>query len=99
MTLLEMSAVSSILPVGVRHIATYRYGKRGEIVVNVYALRRGYYLRDAAGKHPMFHAGGILVGTREPHPNDGTEDMDISYETVGLFYGYPMPDTGWSGDC
>jgi hypothetical protein len=89
----------SAVPLTARRLGTYFYGRRGEIQVHVWAERRCFYLRDENGNHPKFLAGGSLTGTRMPHPGDGTEDVDIAYDTVGLFYGYPMPDTGWDGDC
>lgn len=79
---------------GARKIAHYWYSDGNEIAI--FARHRAIYVRD--GK-----TGGFPIdpeySERHPHPDDGQEMADFSYETLGLYYEYAMADTGWSGDC
>lgn len=76
-----------------RKIAHYFYSDGNEI--QVFASKRKYYYRDGNGEIPVCPGRRI----RYPHPDEGIEATDSSYEALGLYYGYEMRDTGWSGDC
>ena len=76
-----------------RKIAHYYYG--GGKQLQVFVEKRKYYVRDETGDFPP----DPTTGLRQAHPDDGGEYLSADYETLGLYYEYAMPDTGWSGDC
>lgn len=81
-------------PIGARKLAHYYYGDGTELAI--FALNRRTYVRDGkCGGYPF------IDGKIHPHPLDGTEDsdFDFAYDTLGLYYDLPMPETGWDGDC
>lgn len=79
------------LPIGARKLAHYFYGDGTELAI--FALNRAIFVRDGKrGGYPF------IDGDVHPHPADGTEDFDFAYDTLGLYYDLPMPETGWDGD-
>lgn len=60
----------------------------------VYYLRRNVYIRDQTGDYPLCP----VTRRRSPHPDEGTEYAYADYETLGLYYGLPMPETGWGSE-
>jgi hypothetical protein len=77
-----------------RKIAHYWYSDGHEIVV-VVGDRKIYLVDPQTDLHPF----SVATGTRDPHPDYGTENLDYDYATLGLYYEYEMRGTGWSGDC
>lgn len=81
------------IPKSAMKIAHYWYSDGNELVI--FVTNRGYYIRDGkTGEWPF----NPVYGAPHPYPGDGT-DIDTAYETLGLYYGYEMAGTGWSGDC
>lgn len=77
-----------------RKIAHYFYD--GGVELQVFAENRRFFFRDKDGLIPFCPD----TGDRDPHPNETDHfSGDASYEELGLFYGYGMSETGWSGDC
>lgn len=77
-----------------RRIAHYFYSDGNELAIFVY--RRKVFILDAkTGEYPVCPVRHV----RHPHPDEGRGPADFSYETMGLYYGYEMRDTGWGGDC
>ncbi|RQR65359.1 hypothetical protein DIE18_02425 [Burkholderia sp. Bp9125] len=78
-----------------RKVAHYFFSDGNEIVI--YVEKRKVRIREVNGDLPVCpdRKG------RYPHPNeeDGVNGSIPSFEEVGLYYGYEMADTGWSGDC
>ncbi|MCY1376819.1 hypothetical protein D9M68_950450 [compost metagenome] len=77
-----------------RKVAHYFYGGGEEVVISCH--ERQVHIRDQHGNllldpcHKKLH----------PHPAEQEADGGIpSYDEIGLYYGYAMPDTGWDGDC
>lgn len=60
----------------------------------VFFLKRKMYLRDQAGRFPF----DPCYEKRHPHPDENAECADASYEALGLYYNYKMPETGWSSE-
>lgn len=81
------------MTVSARKIAHYFYSDGNELVV--FAHDRNLFLRDKDGHYPF----DPIYKSRQPNPAEGTDCMDNSYEALGLYYGYEMAETGWSGDC
>lgn len=85
-----------------RKIAQYFYGDNVTLVL--YAEGRLMRVRDP---NSTYGHDGLpkppvcpINNTRTPHPCEDETDPGIpSYDELGLYYGYDMPDTGWSGDC
>ncbi len=81
------------LPKGARKTSHHIYASGQEIAV--FVLDRRWYYRDAlTGDYPVCPIRHIP----HPHPSEGT-GMSQEFETLGLYYRYDMPDTGWDGDC
>jgi hypothetical protein len=59
-----------------------------EATVFLHYHRRRMYLRDQSGQYPR--------GTA--HPDEGRESASDDHATIGLFYGFGMPETGWGSD-
>ena len=76
-----------------RLVATYRYSDGN--ILNIFVDQRKVSIRDGQGMLPE----SPVTGARTPHPGEGSEWVDWGYETLGLYYGYAMADTGWDGDC
>lgn len=70
-----------------RKVARYWYGDGTELVI--FVERRKVFIYDTSN----------FTLRLADYPGNGTELGDWSYETLGLYYDLPMPDTGWSGDC
>ena len=82
------------IPTGARKLAHYWYSDGNEIVI--FAHKRRYFIRDGrTGEYPF----DPTYGRTHPHPDEGESPSDSSYDALGLYYGYEMRDTGWSGDC
>lgn len=77
-----------------RKLAHYWYDGGKEIIV--YAKDRNIFVRDQHGEMVVYLDAS---GRKMMDPFEGTEMGDFSYETLGLFFGYGMSETGWSGDC
>lgn len=75
-----------------RMIAHFYYANGKELMV--YMEKRRCFIFDQHGNFPE----SPVTGRCEPHPSHGQEDVP-DYSELGLYYGYDMPDTGWSGDC
>lgn len=75
-----------------RKVAHYFYGCGHELVV--YMDKRLCTIRDQHGDHPY----DPVYGRPNPNPNNDEEQLP-TFEELGLYYQYDMPDTGWSGDC
>jgi hypothetical protein len=88
-------AGTSVTPVPGRKIAHYYYSDGNELII--YVLKRKVMIREPDGRFPVCPDQHI----RCPHPNeeDGLDGAIPTFEEAGLFYGYEMADTGWSGDC
>lgn len=83
-----------MIPAGARKIAHYFYSDGNELVV--FAHKRLNFIRDGkTGEYPH----DPIYRVPHKHPDEGREAADLSYETLGLYYGFEMKDTGWSGDC
>ena len=76
-----------------RKIAHYFYDDGVELVV--WAERRDIAIREPDGQYPVDPS----YKRRHPHPIEKGDADDYSYVTLGLYYGYGMSETGWSGDC
>ncbi|UKL15057.1 hypothetical protein hairong_153 [Pseudomonas phage hairong] len=85
-------------------ICHYFYGKwPNQIEVAVFAYKRTIFIRDGKDVNRLL----VCPVRRVSHPFPGSGDhdevdrdgIDFSYETIGLFYGFDMPNTGWGGDC
>lgn len=72
-----------------RKLAHYYYSCGHEL--QIFAEKRKIVTLDESGKHPF----SPVTGKRTPVPHSG----DWSYESLGLYFGYGMLDTGWDGDC
>jgi hypothetical protein len=88
-------AASCVTAVPGRKIAHYYYSDGHELII--YVLKRKVMIREPDGSFPVCPDQHI----RCPHPNeeDGRDGAIPTFEEAGLFYGYEMADTGWSGDC
>lgn len=84
-----------------KKICHYFYGDDKQ--VQVYASNRTIFIRDGHNVNRLL----VCPVRHKPYPFPGSGDhdeverdgIDFSYETIGLFYGFDMPGTGWSGDC
>lgn len=85
------------------HKIAHYYYRGSDKELAVYAAGRLIWIRDGkdVNRLPIDPIYSI------PHPFPGSGDspfpdvfgLDFSYETLGLYYGYKMLGTGWSGDC
>ena len=77
-----------------RKAAHYFYSDGNEIVIHV--QNRAVQIRHPDGSFPFDPACGKCCA----HPDEKDRDaLVLSYEEVGLYYGYQMAGTGWDGDC
>jgi hypothetical protein len=75
-----------------RKVAHYFYDHGRQVVICM--ENRRCQITDQVGDFPSSPKSGLSG----PHPSEGCEDLP-SYEEIGLYYGYGMSETGWSGDC
>lgn len=81
------------IPKEARKVAHYWYGGGQELVV-FFHKRHGFVRDGKTGEFPVCPERGVPYR----YPGEGPFG-DFSFETLGLYYGYEMPDTGWDGDC
>ena len=76
-----------------RLVARYYY-PGNEIVIHT--DNRKVTIRDENGDYPA----SPVDGSRMPHPAEDDADPGVpTYEEIGLYYDYQMPETGWDGDA
>lgn len=82
------------LPYGARKIAHYWYSDGNELAL--FMKDRKLYVRNPeTWDYPISPCRGCPA----PHPYEGLEVSNTSYETMGMYYKYEMLDTGLHGDC
>lgn len=85
-------------------VAHYYYGAwPNQQEVAVFASNRVVFIRDGKNTNNLLH--DPIYNSPHPYPGSGDcPDRDqngigFGYEELGLYYGFDMPGTGWSGDC
>lgn len=82
------------VPAGAHKAMHFYYGHGKQL--QVFRDKRKSYIRDENGDWPE----DPVHGGKYPHPSEQDNGVVEDYESLGMYYEYVMPNSGWLGqDC